>query len=134
MRTLSAFLLLVLVAAGCAGSSPTRARRGLPPVLASAWATQASTIATAAHSGNSCRARRLAGSLRTEVISAGGRVPARLQGPLLEAVNSLADRITCVPAQKVAPSPPKGPPKPGKGPKPKPAKHDDHGHGHGGDG
>jgi hypothetical protein len=133
VRTLSAFLLLLLVAAGCAGSSPTRAaRRGLPPVLAHAWATQAATVAAAAATGNSCRARRLANSLRTEVISAGGRVPARLQDPLLEAVNSLADRITCVPP--VMPSPPQGPPKPGKGPKPKPPKHDDHGHGPGGDG
>lgn len=102
----------------------------LPQALAGTWATQASTIATAAASGNGCRARRLAGSLRTEVISAGGRVPARLREPLLASVNSLANRITCTPPQTVGPAPPpKGSPKPG----PKPRKpHEHRGHGHGG--
>lgn len=109
--------------------------RNLPQPLAGSWATQASTIAAAAASGNGCRARRLAGSLRTEVISAGGRVPARLRGPLLASVNSLANRITCTPPQKVGPAPPpKGPPQPGHK-SPKPHRHDDHGHGgHEGDG
>jgi hypothetical protein len=63
-------------------------------------------------------------------MSAGGRVPERLQAPLLEAVNSLADRITCTPPQTVTPAPPKGPPTPGPKPKPKPPKpHGPHGHG-----
>ena len=120
--------LVVLVAAGCGGSSPpeTSVEHGLPRPLAQAWAAQASSIAAAAAAGDGCRARQLAGSLRTQVISRRGRVPARLQGPLLEAVNSLADRIVCVvPPVTVTTTP--------KPPKPK-EHHGHHGHhGHGGD-
>lgn len=114
--------LVVLVAAGCGSSSRhvTSAERGIPRPLASAWAAQASTIAAAASAGDGCRARRLAGSLRTEVIEAGGRVPARLSVPLLESINSLADRFTCVvPPVTITTTPTPPPP-----PKPK------HGHGH----
>jgi hypothetical protein len=126
LRTVSMLALLVLVVAGCGSAHRTgSSEHGLPRALAGVWATQASTIATAAASGNGCRARRLANSLRTEVISAGARVPQRLRNPLLETVNSLANRITCTPPPPVTPSPPKGPPKPGKGPR----KHDHHGHG-----
>jgi hypothetical protein len=135
LRTVSALALLAVVAAGCGSSQRSSSSvRGLPRALAGAWATQASTIAAAAAGGNSCRARRLANSLRTEIISAGGKVPERLRNPLLESVNSLANRITCTPpAQEVTPAPPKGPPQPGK--KPKPPKRDDRGHGgHEGDG
>ena len=122
--------LILLVAAGCGGSSrPNSVAHKLPRPLAQAWAAQASSIADAAAAGDGCRARQLAGSLRTEVISQRGRVPARLQGPLLEAVNSLADRIVCVvPPVTVTttPQPPK--PKEHHGP-------DHHGHhGHGGGG
>lgn len=119
--------LVVLVAAGCGGSTrpSSAAERGLPRALARAWAMQASTIADAAAAGNGCGARRLAGSLRTEVIDAGGRIPARLQAPLLEAVNSLADRIVCVvPPRTVTTTP--------HPPKPKHGRHDHHDHGHGG--
>jgi len=128
LRTVSTLALLVLFVAGCGSSPrPSSSPRGLPRALAGVWATQASTIASAAASGNGCRARRLANSLRTEVISAGGRVPERLRNPLLETVNSLANRITCTPPQKVAP--PQGPSKPG--PKP-PHEHKHRGHGQGG--
>ena len=129
MRTVSALALLAIVAAGCGGAARTRdaVRHGVPRQLAQEWATQASTIAAAAAAGNSCRARRLAGSLRSDVISADGRVPGRLRIPLLRSVNSLADRITCTPPPTTVPVTPAPPP----GPKPKPPKHDDHGHDHG---
>jgi hypothetical protein len=127
LRTVSTFALLAVVVAGCGSSPrPSSSERPLPRALAGVWATQASTIATAAASGNGCRARQLANSLRTEVMSAGGRVPRRLRTPLLESVKSLADRITCTPPVQVAP--PKSPPKPGDKPPPK-HKHEDHGHG-----
>jgi hypothetical protein len=99
----------------------------VPRVLATKWAAQASAIADAAAAGNGCDALHLASVLRTEVIDAGAKVPARLRLPLVTGVNALADRLACeVPPQTVtvAPQPPKKPPK------------DDHGHkhhGHGGD-
>jgi hypothetical protein len=133
LRIVSALALVVVVAAGCGGSSRTSTRPpGLPRALARGWAAQASTIAAAAAGGNSCRARRLANSFRTEVTLARGRIPERLRGPLLESVKSLADRATCTPPpQKVTPAPPKGPPKPGPKPKPPKPPPGDHGHGHG---
>jgi hypothetical protein len=122
LRIVSAATLVVLVAAGCGSSGrPDPAARGVPRALAGQWAAQASTIAAAAAAGDSCRAHRLAGSLRTEVIAAGGRVPARLGRPLLQAVNSLADRIVCViPPRTVTTTP---------APRPKHEKpHHEHGH------
>jgi hypothetical protein len=128
LRIALAAVLVVLATAGCGGSSQSDspAGHGLPRALASAWAVQASTIAGAAAAGDGCRARRLAGSLRTAVISAGGETPPRLRTPLLEAVNSLADRIVCVAPPVTVTTTPQ--------PKPKPHKHpDQHGHhGHGG--
>src|SRR5262245_62498894 len=127
LRILSVTALVILVTAGC-GSSADRQRaaaRGLPRSLAHTWSAQASTIADAAAAGDGCRARRLAGTLRTEVISARGRVPARLQTPLLEAVNSLADRIVCVAPPVTVTTNPQPPPKPPKGH----GKQDHHGHG-----
>src|SRR5215471_12443228 len=113
---------VVLVAAGCGSSSRqvTSAERGIPRPLASAWAAQASTIAAAAAAGDGCRARRLAGSLRTQVIEAGGKVPARLSVPLLESINSLADRFACVVPPVTVTTTPSPPPKP----------KEKHGHGH----
>jgi hypothetical protein len=89
-------------------------------------------IATAAAAGENCRASELAASLRDEIISKEGQVPARLQKPLVESANALADRITCtVPPQTVTVAPAPKPKPPGH-PKPKPP-HDQH-RKHGGDG
>jgi hypothetical protein len=100
--------------------------------LAQQWAEQASAIAAAADAGQSCRAHELAASLRAEVIQAGGKVPARLRTPLLDGVNSLADRIVCTPtpATVTMPAPPPTPKHPPH-PRHPPPHHDHHGHGHG---
>ena len=131
---LATALVVLLVAAGCGGSArpDPAAARGLPSRLAQQWAARASAIASAAARGENCSARRLAVSLRDDVIANGADVPARLHKPLLESVNSLAHRLTCpIPAQTGTAAPqPKPPPSP-------PKKHDDHRHhdhhGHGGD-
>jgi hypothetical protein len=123
MRLASLTALVVLAVAGCGGSArpePT-ASRGLPPALAQQWAAQASTIANTAAHGQGCRAQQLASTLRDEIIAQKGRVPARLQRPLVTGVNALADRITCTPqpvaVQSKTPKPAKPPPKPhGPGP------------------
>jgi hypothetical protein len=117
---------LVLVAAGCGSAGPQpQANRGLPRALASAWAARASAIATAAAAGQDCRASQLASSLRDEIIAKEGRVPARLQRPLVQGANALADRITCtvtaVPPRKNKPKPPHHEP---------PKHHDKHGGDH----
>jgi len=120
---LIAVTFVVLAAVGCGGSArpETTAARGLPPTLAEQWAEQASSIASAAAHGQGCRAQRLASTLRDEILGKKARVPARLQGPLVTGVNSLADRITCTPQPvAVQAKPPQAPPKP----------HDDHAHGH----
>ena len=129
-RIVSAAALVVLVAAGCGGSarSPELATRGVPRVLAGEWAGRASAVAVAAKRGNSCRALQLASALRDDVISAQGRVPARLRSPLVTGVNALADRFTCTP--KVT-GPTKHPKPPGKKHGPGPPDH--HGDGHGKD-
>ena len=126
LRVLSAATLLVVVAAGCGGvAGPQRpAFHGVPRVLAQRWEGQASAIAAAASTGDSCRAMQLADSLRTEVVAAKDEVPARLRPPLLTGVNALADRIACTPPT-VAPE---------KKPKPPPEKHDHHDHHKHGDG
>jgi hypothetical protein len=126
-------VVLVALAAGCGSSAGSHAQAdpGLPRALAQAWAARASEVASAAAAGETCRASQLASSLRDEIIADESRVPARLQKPLVQGANALADRISCVtPPQTVtvAPEPPK-PPHP---------KHEDHhrgkhGHGEGGD-
>ena len=136
LRTLSAALFLVVVAAGCgdAGRPQRSALPEVPSALAQEWAGQASEIAAAASAGNSCRALQLAKVLRTEVNASKNRVPSRLRPPLLTSVNALADRIGCTP---VVPAPPKKPTPP-KEPKPPKGHHEHghhghHGHGDGGD-
>jgi hypothetical protein len=131
LRYLSAAALVVLVAAGCGGSArPDRpAARGVPRALATAWEAKASKVADAAAAGDDCLALQLATSLRDEVVADETKLPPRLYSPLLTGVNSIVDRIVCVPP---ATNPPKEPPK-----KPPPKPHDDHhhhDHGHGDNG
>jgi hypothetical protein len=123
LRVLAAVAFVVLVAAGCGGSAglDRSAARGVPRVLASEWARQASAVAGAAAAGDSCRAAQLAAALRTDVIAQKSRVPARLRPPLLSGVNALADRIVCRPPPTTMPE--KNPPKPHE-----PPKHDHHDH------
>ena len=126
LRIVSVTALVALLAAGCGSAGPQpRAERGLPRALASAWATRASAIANAAAAGENCRASQLASSLRDEIIAEEGRLPARLQRPLVQGANALADRITCTPPPAtVAAAPKKGPKLPGhKPPGPKPPPH-----------
>jgi hypothetical protein len=120
LRTVSAAILVAAIVAGCGGGGPPQraAFRGVPPVLAQDWEGQASAIAAAASTGNSCRALHLAVALRTDVTRSRDKLPYRLRSPLLTGVNALADRITCTPVV-TKPAPPKKPP---KGPKPKPPK------------
>jgi hypothetical protein len=125
LRLLAVTALVVLAADGCGGSGrpePTAAPT-LPPALAQQWAAQASSIASAAAHGQGCRARRLAATLRNEIVAQKGRVPARLRSPLVTGANALADRITCTVLPQTATA---GPPKAPEPPKP----HDDHGHNH----
>jgi hypothetical protein len=125
LRILSVTALVALVAAGCGSAGPQpRADRGLPRALASAWATRASAVASAAAAGENCRASQLASSLRDEIIAEEGRVPIRLQKPLIQGANALADRITCT--VTVAPPPKQGPKPPAHKP-PKPPHHKKHG-------
>ena len=134
LRTFSAALLLVVVAAGCGDAArPQRsAFHGVPPALAQDWEGRASEIAVAASAGNSCRALKLANALRADVVASKDRVPPRLRPPLLSSVGALADRIKCTPVVQTQPKEPKPPEKP----KPKePHEHEGHGHhGHGGGG
>jgi hypothetical protein len=125
LRLFSAAALLAVSAAGCGGATrPQRAAfHGVPPALAQAWEGQASAIASAASAGNSCRALRLAASLRDDVAASEHKLPLRLRSPLLTGVNALAGRITCTPV----PTPPKKPPK-GPKPEPPPKPHGPHGH------
>jgi hypothetical protein len=136
LRILPVTALAALLAAGCGSSTgPTHAESGLPRALASAWANRASAIATAATAGEDCRASQLATSLRDEIISKEGEVPARLQKALVESANALADRITCtVPPRTMTVAPaPKPPPGHGK-PKPPHDHHQKHGGGEGNQG
>jgi hypothetical protein len=131
-RLVAANALVALVVAGCGGFARPHpvAARGLPPKLAQQWAAEASSIADAAAHGQGCRAQRLASTLRDEILAQQGRVPARLQGPLVTGVNALADRITCTPQPVAVPAKaPKPPPKHGPGH----GHHDDHGDDHGKD-
>jgi hypothetical protein len=130
LRIVLGVSLLTLLGAGCGGSSrPDQVgARGVPRVLASAWAARASAVADAAASGNDCRAQQLASSLRDEIIADEARLPPRLYSPLLSSVNALADRIVCeVPPETVTVPAPKGPPKP----KPPDKHHHHHGDQHG---
>jgi hypothetical protein len=134
LRILSVTAFLALVAAGCgsSGRSPRQAAPVLPRALAQEWATRATAVANAAGAGDNCRALQLASSLRNEIIADEGKIPDRLQKPLVQSANALAERITCtVPPRTVT-----LPPTPQHGPKPpdhKPPHHHDHGK-HGGDG
>ena len=126
LRIVSVTALVALLAAGCGSAGPQpRAERGLPRALASAWASRASAIATAAAAGENCRASQLASSLRDEIIAEEGRLPARLQRPLVQGANALADRITCAPPPATVAAAPKKGPKPAghKPPGPKPPPH-----------
>ena len=133
LRIVSLAALLVLVAAGCGGAAQSHGstRQGIPPALAREWGARASAIATAAAAGQGCRAKALADSLRDDVIQASGKVPSRLSTPLLDGVNSLADRLVCTPPPPTVstqPAPQKEPPPKSHG------HHGDHGHhGHGHD-
>jgi len=131
-RILPATALVVLVAAGCGSSAAPRpqADPGLPRALAQEWATRASAIAGAAAAGRNCEALQLASSLRNEIIADEGRVPDRLQKPLVQSANALAERITCtIPPETVTVAPP-----PKKGPTPPGHQDRHHKHGGGGDG
>ena len=132
-RILSAAALVVLVAAGCGGAAQSHdsTRHGIPQTLARDWEGQASAIAAAAAAGNDCHALQLANALRADVTRARGRVPLRLRSPLVNGVNSLADRLVCTPPPPTVSTqtaPHKEPPPKSHG------HHGDHGHhGHGHD-
>jgi hypothetical protein len=117
---------VVVVAAGCGGAARPQqsAFHGVPPRLAHDWERQASAIAAAASAGDDCGAARLADALRTQVLESEQRVPPRLRRPLVEAVNALANRLTCTVTVQTVPQKPK--PKP----PPKHDHHGDHGPGH----
>jgi hypothetical protein len=118
---------VVVVAAGCGGAARPQqsAFHGVPPRLAHDWERQASAIAAAASAGDDCGAARLADALRTQVFESEQRVPPRLRRPLVEAVNALANRLTCT-VTTVQTVPQKPYPKP----PPKHDHHGDHGPGH----
>jgi len=120
--------LLVVMAAGCGGSSRPQeaAIHQIPRALAQNWEGQASEIAAVAAGRDSCRALQLASSLRNEVVASRAKLPVRLRAPLLSGVNSLANRITCTPPVTTVP---KKPPKPPHEPH---GHHEHHGHGPGG--
>jgi hypothetical protein len=120
--------LLMVVAAGCGGSSRSQeaAIHQIPRALAQDWEGQASEIAAVAGRGDSCRALQLASSLRNEIDASRAKLPRRLRAPLLSGVNSLADRITCSPPVTTVPKKPPKPPHEGHG------HHGHPGHGHGG--
>jgi hypothetical protein len=118
-----ATVFVVLVVAGCGTAAPPHrsAARELPRQLAREWAAQASAIAVAATAGNSCRALRLADSLRGEVVAAGSELPSRFRSPLLIGVNALTSRLACAPPAVTAQPPPP----------PAPQSHGHHGNGNG---
>ena len=130
LRIVLAAALVAVVAAGCGGAAnPQRtAVHGLPRALAQGWEAKASAIAVAAAAGDDCHALQLARSLREDVRVAELKLPLRLRSPLVVGVDSLVNRLTCVPA--VTASPPAKPPKHG----PHDHGHHDHGHGHHGPG
>jgi hypothetical protein len=108
LRIVSASVLVVLAAAGCGTAAPQHrfAAQGVPRPLAREWAAQASAVASAVGGGNSCRASRIANSLRDEVIAAKLKLPTRLRSPLLKGVDALADRLTCTPPPVTVEPPP----------------------------
>jgi hypothetical protein len=129
LRIASVAAFVAVVAAGCGGAARPQqsAFHGVPPRLAHDWEGQASAIAAAASAGDDCGAVRLADALRNQVLESEQRVPPRLRRPLVEAVNALANRLTCT-VTTVQTVPPK--PKPKPKPPPKHDHHGDHGPGH----
>lgn len=129
LKAVSVAALVVAVVAGCGGGDrPQRSvAHGVPRTLAQAWEARAAAIASAARAGNSCRAQRLAASLRDDVVSSEHKLPPRLRTPLLTGVNALADRITCTRVVTVPTPSKKPPPKPKPNPKP-PKPHGPPGH------
>ena len=127
-RVLPVAALLVVLAAGCGGSSRPQeaAIPQIPRALAQNWESQASEIAAVAAGRDSCRALQLANSLRNEVAASRAKLPVRLRAPLLSGVNSLANRITCMPPVTNVPT------KPPKPPHERHGHHEHHGHGRGG--
>jgi len=126
LRIVSGAVLVVVIVAGCGGSSrPQKSGlRGVPPALAHDWEGQATAIATAAAAGDGCRALQLASSLRDQVLASEQKLPHRLRSPLVTGVNALADRLTCTVTTTVQTAPKKPPEH----------KHDHHDHGHDGQG
>jgi hypothetical protein len=97
-----------LLAAGCGGrtaSAPPPPR--LPHPLAQRLAAASDGVASALAAGDACAALDRATALQHTVIAAinGHRVPPVFQEPLLGAVNSLAERIRCVPPPPPPPAP-----------------------------
>lgn len=136
MRHLAFLLCVLVVAAGCGGGARHASRTPrIPAGLARAWAQRAEAIATAADSGDSCGAARLAQSLQQQVIDRESSVPLRYRGILLRAANRLANGIVCTPATvtTIVTTKPPHPPHPHPHPHPPPPHppHDHHGHGHG---
>ena len=87
-------LALAVVVAGCGGATrpPHSGVHELPPALAQDWEGRASAIATAASTGDSCRAMQLADSLRDDVLAQEHKLPLRLRSPLVTGVIALAGR------------------------------------------
>ena len=101
---------MACVAAGCGSTTNTASPPPpkLPRALAQAWAQQADQIAVALVAGDGCAAETQATALRAQVAQAvgDGRIARRFRAPLVGAVNSLPEQISCTPAP---------PPKHGRG-------------------
>jgi hypothetical protein len=96
----SAKLVLVLgivsLSAGCGtAENPRPAPPRLPPRIADALAARSDALAAALAQGNSCAALRQAAGLRytTRQAVAGGKVPSRLQQPLLVSVDRIVASV-----------------------------------------
>jgi hypothetical protein len=116
MRRLALLAALTAAAAGCGGSTTTRTSTAqkLPRALARTWAARADAVAAAATGGDACRAQRLAGALRDDVIAEEERVPAPFRHTLLATVARLADEIRCTPPVETVTTPAQPAPGPGR--------------------
>jgi hypothetical protein len=95
---LTLFALLAL--AGCGGSSgESTSSQGIPGSVAEALADRADAIADTYDGGDVCGAAQQADDLLGAVTRAveGGRIPAELQGSLIETAQKLQDDINCPP-------------------------------------